>query len=116
MNDYFINITKNLDLKPSAVPNTSYIYKITKYFDDYISVCKIKQPYSEILEEDNFSFNMVSMDEVKKVVLKLNSKKSLTYGAIPASILKQTIEDHLKYLTNSINHSLKESTFPDKLK
>ena len=56
------------------------------------------------------------MDEVKKVVLKLNSKKSLIYGAIPASILKQTIEDHLKYLTNSINHSLKESTFPDKLK
>ena len=47
------------------------------------------------------------MDEVKKVVLKLNSKKSSTYGAIPASILKQTIEAHLKYLTNTINHSLK---------
>ena len=34
---------------------------------------------------------------------------------IPASILKQTIEVHLKYLTNTINHSLKESTFPDEL-
>ena len=91
MNDYFINITKNFDLKPSAVPNTSYIYKITKYFDDYVSVCKIKEAYSEILEEDSFSFNMVSMDEVKKVVLKLNSKRSLTYVAIRASFLKQTI-------------------------
>ena len=59
---------------------------------------------------------MVSMDDVKKIVLKLNSKKSSTYGAIPASIQKQTIEVHLKYLTNTINHSLKESTFPDKLK
>ena len=29
------------------------------------------------------------MGEVKKVVLKLNSKKFSTYGAIPASILKQ---------------------------
>ena len=59
---------------------------------------------------------MISMDKVKKIVLNLNSKKSSTYGAIPASILKQTIKVHLKYLTNSINHSLKESTFPDELK
>ena len=58
---------------------------------------------------------MVSMDEIKKEVLKLNSKESSTYGAIPASILKQTIEVHLKYLTNTIN-SLKESTFPGELK
>ena len=40
------------------------------------------------------------------------------YGAIPASILKQYIEleVHLKYLTNTINHSLKNSNFPDELK
>ena len=50
------------------------------------------------------------------MVLKLNSKKSSTYGAIPASILKQTIEVHLKYLANTINHSLKEYFFPDELK
>ena len=51
------------------------------------------------------------MDEIKKEVLKLNSKESSTYGAIPASILKQTIEVHLKYLTNTINHSLKKRLF-----
>ena len=39
-----------------------------------------------------------------KVVLKLNLKKSSTYGVIPASILKQSTEVHLKYLTNTINH------------
>ena len=64
MNNNFINITKNLDLKPSAVPNTSDIDEIIKYFDDDISVCKIKEAFSEILREDNFSFKMVSMDEV----------------------------------------------------
>ena len=90
MNNHFISTTKNLDLKPSTVPNTSDIDEITKHFDDHISVCKIKEAYSEILREDNFSFKMVSMDEVKKKVLKLNSKKSSIYGAIPASILKQT--------------------------
>ena len=76
MNNYFINITKNLDLKPSAVPNTSDIDKINTHFDDHMSVCKIKEAYSEILQEDNFSFKLVSRDEFKKEVLKLNSKKS----------------------------------------
>ena len=98
MNNYFINISKNLDLKPSAISNTSDIDKMTKHFDDRISVCKIKEAYGESLREDNFSFKMVSMDEVKKIVLKLNSKKSPTHGAIHASILKQTIKVHLKYL------------------
>ena len=116
MNNYFINITKNLDLKPSTISSTSDMDKITKHFDDHISVCKIKEAYSERLQEDNFCFKMVSMDEVEKIVLKLNSKKSSTHGAIPGSILKQTIEVHLKYLTKTINHSLKESTFPDELK
>ena len=59
----------------------------------------MKETYSEMLLEDNFSFEMISMDEVKKEVLKLIPKKSSTYGAIAASILKQFIEDHLKYLT-----------------
>ena len=56
------------------------------------------------------------MGKVKKVVLKLNSKKSFTYGATSASILKQSIEVHLKYLINIVNHYLKEFTFSSKLK
>ena len=76
MNNYFTNISKTLKLKPSTVSNTSGIDEITKYVDDHISLCKIKEAYSEILREDNFSFKMVSMDEVKKVVLKLHLKNS----------------------------------------
>ena len=68
MNNYFINITK----KPSTISNISDIDKITKHFDDDISVCKIKEADSESLRENNFSFKMFSMDEVKKIVLKLN--------------------------------------------
>ena len=39
-----------------------------------------------------------------------------TYGSIPASILKQCVDAYLPYLTDAINYSLKESTFPEKLK
>ena len=56
------------------------------------------------------------MGKVKKLVLKLNSKKSSIYGGIPASILKRYIEVHLKYLMNTINHYLKESAFHDESK
>ena len=69
MNNCFINITKNLDLDPLTVTNTSDVDEITKHFDNHVSVCKIKEAYSEIIREDNFSFKIVSMDEVKKVVL-----------------------------------------------
>ena len=93
-------------MKPSTVSNTSDIDEITKHFDVHIIVCKIKETYSKILQEDNFNFKLVSMDEIKKTVLKLNPKKSAMYGAIPASILKQSIEVRLKYLTNTVNHSL----------
>ena len=103
---------KKLDLRPS-VSNTSAIAEITKHFDRHISECKIKEAYSETLKKDYFNFEIVSMDKVKKVVLKLNSKKLSTYGAIPVSILKQSTEVRLKYLTKTINHFLKESTFPD---
>ena len=56
MNNYLINITKDLDYKPSTVFNTSDIDEITKHFDGHISVCKIKEAYGEILQEDKFSF------------------------------------------------------------
>ena len=38
MNNSFVNVTNNLDLKPSAVPNTSDIDELSKHFDDHISV------------------------------------------------------------------------------
>ena len=59
MNNHVINITKNLDSKPSRVSNTSDTDEITIHFDGHISVWKTKEAYSEILQEDNFSFNKV---------------------------------------------------------
>ena len=38
MNNYFMNITKNLDLKPSTVSNTGDIDEITRHILAIISV------------------------------------------------------------------------------
>ena len=59
---------------------------------------------------------MSVLDDIKKEVLNLNSKKSSTSGAIPVRILKQTIDVHLQHLTNAINHTLQTNCFLDKLK
>ena len=71
MRNYVINITKNLDLQPSVFSNTRDIDKVSKYFDGHISTCKINEADSEILQKDNLSFEMVSINEVKIVVFKL---------------------------------------------
>ena len=71
-----------------------------------------KGGYSEILPEENFSYEMVSMDKIKKLVFKLNSKKSSTYVVIPASILKQAMEVHLKQSGSHYQSFLKRTHFP----
>ena len=104
MNNYFINITKNLDLKPSTVSNTNGINKITKNFDGHISVCKIKDAYSEI-----FSFNgFHGRSQESSFQIKLKKIFHVWYHSC-----KYPKIFHLKYLINTINHSFKESRFPD---
>ena len=84
-------------------------------FDNHISIKKIHETFLNIIPE-NFHFKEVSKDDVRKEIGDLNFKKSSTYGLIPASILKQCVNAYLPYLTDSINYSLRESTFPEELR
>ena len=43
MNNYFINITKTLNLKPYKYPNTVKINEIISTFDNHISIKKNKR-------------------------------------------------------------------------
>ena len=84
-------------------------------FDNHISIKKIHETFLNIIPE-NFHFKEVSKDDVRKEIRDLNFKKSSKYGLIPASILKQCVNAYLPYLTDSINYSLRESTFPEELR
>ena len=72
MNKYFVNITKNLNLKAPIINTTDDIQSLTKNYDNHISIRKIVP--------DSFNFKSVSLDDVKKEVLNLNPKKSSTSG------------------------------------
>ena len=115
MNNHFINITKTSNLRPYKCSNTININEIISTFDNHISIKRIKEYFPDV-SNNNFEFTEVSQDEVKKEVLHLSVKKSSTSSSISAAILKQSIEIHLPFLTNSINYTVRNGEFPDKLK
>ena len=115
MNNYFINITKHLNLKPHTTSNTTEIEQITSAFNNHASIKKIREVFPEI-SSNNFKFTKVTKQSVKNEVLKLNTKKSSTNGSIPGTILKQSVETYLPFLTKAINLAITECEFPDKLK
>ena len=55
MNKYFINITKNLNLKAPIINTTDDIQSLTKNYENHISIRKIKEAYPEIVP-DSFRF------------------------------------------------------------
>ena len=74
MNNYFINITKHLNLKPHIASNAMDIEQITSAFNKHVSIKKILEVFPEI-SSNNFEFTEVAEESVKNEVLKLNIKK-----------------------------------------
>ena len=111
MNNYFINVTKTLNLKKQLGVGSSGVNE----FENHISIKMIHKKYPEILPE-SFKFQLVSNNEVKKEIQNLDTKNPSTYGSIPATILKQCVNAYLPHLTNSINYSIQHSSFLQELK
>ena len=78
MNKYFIRITKNLHLKALIINTIDDIQFLTKrksyQYENHTSIRKIKAAYPEIVPQ-SFHFKSVSLDDIKKEVLNLNSNK-----------------------------------------
>ena len=70
MNNYFINVTKSLNLKKQLGVELSSINE----FENHISIKMIHGKYPEILPE-SFKFQFVSNNEVKKEIENLDTKK-----------------------------------------
>ena len=86
MNNYFVNITAELDLKRDREkfyhPPAS-VYNIKKKFQDHQSILKIKKVLNVT---DLFSFHEITEDEVRKEISKLNGSKATPVGDIPAEM------------------------------
>ena len=119
-NEYFVNITQNLDIPditkevlPIEVEYIDPIDKIIYNYSKHPSIIKIKQI---IKSNDNFSFHEVNQNEIEQEIVQLNVKKSAGPDAIPPKIIKDSIIVVKAPLTTLFNTSVKESLFPSGLK
>ena len=80
--------------------------------ENHPSIIKIKSPF-EITQL--FDFNIVSSDDISKIINLMDSTKK-TIGAIPMKIVKLANKQICKDLTNCINDCIKQNKFPNKLK
>ena len=90
INNYFTNITKNLNLTPS--PSQSQNLTMNEIFDLYNNHPSINKIRHNNLGQQPFLFRPVTTEELwlYKVISELNFKKGALAGCIPAKILKDT--------------------------
>ena len=67
MGNYFINITKHLDLKSLKKCTTKDVNNIVSEFDDDIGIKKVKESFPDINVND-FDFETDTMEDVKKEI------------------------------------------------
>ena len=71
MNKFFINSTKNLNLKPFKNSSETDINHVTSVFKNHASIKRIQECLPNI-EENYFNFRQVSLKEVKSEILNLS--------------------------------------------
>ena len=115
MNTFFVNITESLHLKKdddsSLNPiNSEKLNDIPEKHKNYPSAHKISQTF---MTNEKFSFKFVTEDQVREVIMNLDSSKATPIGDISVDIFKSTADIHLSF---SINLSIEKDCFPEELK
>ena len=120
MNEYFVNITQNLDIPEFTIEMPSVEIECIDPIDEIIfnyskhpSIVKI----TEIVKADEtFSFSIVKESQIEKEISDLNEKKSVCPDAIPPIIIKDSSIVVTPPLTNLFNVSVEGNLFPSDLK
>ena len=80
INNFFINVTKYLELKKDSKDKLNNLEDILKTFESYPNIEKIKKA---IITTEKFSFRHVTDDEVCKFIMNLDNFKVTPVGNIP---------------------------------
>ena len=110
MNNFFINITKDLALKKDNSCNINTLEDVLKVFNTHPSVER------NIEINEKFSFQQATEDLVRKIVLNLHSSKVFPVGEMPVDMLRSTVDIHLPFITKIKYLSFENNCFPDDLK
>ena len=91
MNNFFISVTKTLDLRPCKNSNLTDINVIISNFNKHGN-------FFQIIEHSNLNISSVSLKDVEKI-LNLNAKNSSAKGSIPATILNHCVDIYLSFFS-----------------
>ena len=107
MNNFFINITKSLKLKEDQGSPPVTLNDILENLIFHPSIDKIRKTYES---DKKFSFQQVTEEHVRQVILSIDGSKATSVGDILADMLKVTLDKHLSLITKIINLSSKAAT------
>ena len=94
MNNFFINITKDLELKKDSR------HKLNNPEDIFLKHSDIEKIKKAINTSKKYSFHHVK-DEVLKFIMNLDVSKATPVGDILTDMLKQIIDIHPSYDSNN---------------
>ena len=122
MNDYFVNITKKLNIPEFPIeklPENSdveFIDPVDQIIHNYSKHPSILKINELVIHTRTFSFCKVNYSQIEKEILELNTKKATGFDAIPPKVIKDAFRV-LKYpLTQLFNTTVQENHFPTNLK
>ncbi|XP_057302848.1 uncharacterized protein LOC130637010 [Hydractinia symbiolongicarpus] len=124
MNDYFVNITRSLNVNniPENNPGTAddcsrtEVDAIISSFKEHPSIKNIKSKFSKSADMDEMKFCHVSVEKLKLYIGSLKSGKACPEGDIPADLLKAHANVFVKQLSHCFNDSVDRCIFPESLK
>ena len=89
MNNFFINITKSLKLKEDQGSPPVTLNDILENLIFHPSIDKIRKTYES---DKKFSFQQVTEEHVRQVILSIDGSKATPVGDFPADMLKVVLD------------------------
>ena len=91
---------------------TDPIFKAVKKYEKHPSIICIKNAHLN----KTFSINVVTLDNIKTEIRRLNPTKSVQETDIPTKIIKENLDVFSSFICENFNDSVMRSVFPNRLK
>ena len=88
-NKFFINVTKTLNLEKNQSTPPIALEEILKKFSFHTNIDKIRKTYES---NNEFSFQQVTEEYQRQVILSVDGSKATPVGEISANMLKVTLD------------------------
>ena len=118
-NEFFVNIVPSLKISPKENYETDVgndNEPILNYINKFKNHPSIKVIKSRKKEEQTFTFNYVSYEEVLNEIRKLETATMTQQNDIPTKIIKENSEVFARYFHETINFCIENLIFPSDLK